>query len=215
MKQVRKLLWLGIGFLAAFVLWTMAVCLLDVQPIGPEGSKVGMATLNGFVHRLTGVHFGLYHITDWLGLVPIFVCMGFAVLGLVQWVRRKQLGKVDFSIFVLGGFYAVTIAMFVLFEKLSINFRPVLINGVLEASYPSSTTLLVMCVMPTAVLQCNHRISIGWLRKLVCRGMAAFTGFMVIGRLLSGVHWVTDIIGGGLLSAGLVLVYAALCGVKD
>ena len=85
--------------LAAFVLWTIAICFLDVRAIGPQGSSVGFAGINGFIHKLTGVHFSLYNITDWLGLVPFFVCMGFGVLGLMQWIKRKSICKVDYDIF--------------------------------------------------------------------------------------------------------------------
>ena len=166
--------------------------------------------VNGFVHNLTGVHFELYNITDWLGLVPIFVCTGFGILGLVQWIKRKSICKVDHDILILGGFYIITIAAYLLFESVVINYRPVLINGYLEASYPSSTTLLVMCVMPTAVMQFNSRIKNKVLRNIVVVTIIAFIAFMVIGRLISGVHWFTDIVGGALLSAGLVLMYRAI-----
>ena len=200
-----------LGFLGAFVLWTLALGRIDVQPIGPEGSAVGFAALNGAVHRLTGVHMGLYTLTDWLGLVPIFVALGFALLGLVQWIRTGHILHVDRDILVLGGFYAATVAAFLFFEQVVINYRPVLIGGILEVSYPSSTTLLVMCVMPTAMLQLRRRIRSSPLRQLVLAVIAAFTLFMVAARLISGVHWLTDIIGGILLSAGLVSLYHSLC----
>ena len=210
MKRIRKNLIVSMCLLAAFVLWTVAICFVDVRAIGPQGSFVGFAGINGFVHNLTGVHWGLYNITDWLGLVPIFVCMGFGILGLVQWIKRKSIRKVDYDIFVLGGFYIVTIAAYLFFESVVINYRPVLINGYLEASYPSSTTLLVMCVMPTAVMQFNSRIKNKVLRNIVVVTIIAFIAFMVIGRLISGVHWFTDIVGGALLSAGLVMMYRAI-----
>ena len=199
----------SLGLLALFALWTIAVCTVDAQTIGPQGSSVGFAALNGYVHTLTGVHFTLYHITDWLGLVPVAVCLAFAVTGLVQWIRRGFF-KVDRDLFVLGGFYIVVIAAYLLFEEVVINYRPVLIDGFPEASYPSSTTLLVLCVMPTAAMQLNRRIRQGACRTAVIWIIVAFTVFMVVGRLLSGVHWLTDIVGGGLLSAALVTMYRAL-----
>ena len=202
------------GLLAAFALWTLAVCLVDVQAVGPEGSCVGMAGFNRLVHEGTGVHFSLYTVTDWLSLVPAGLCMGFAALGLVQWIRRRDIRKVDFDILALGGFYVAVLAAYLLFEKLAVNYRPVLIDGVLEASYPSSTTVLVLCVMTTAMMQFRARIRNGRLRRRVLAACAAFTAFMVIGRLISGVHWVTDIIGGGLLSAGLIMLYASVSGRK-
>lgn len=214
MKRIRKSFMASMSLLTAFVLWTAAICFVDVRAIGPQSSSVGFAGINGFVHDLTGVHWGLYSITDWLGLVPIFVCMGFGILGLVQWIKRKSICKVDYDIFVLGGFYVVTIAAYLFFESVVINYRPVLINGYLEASYPSSTTLLVMCVMPTAVMQFNSRIKNKVLRNIIAVAIIAFIAFMVIGRLVSGVHWFTDIVGGALLSAGLVMLYYSVRGLK-
>ena len=200
--------------LFAFLLWTAAIQFIDVQAIGPQESSVGFATINRFVHNLTGVHMLLYTITDWLGLVPLIFVIGFALLGLIQWIKRKHLLKVDYNILVLGGFYIVVMAVYVLFEMIVTNYRPVLIGGILEASYPSSTTMLVMCVMPTAIIQLNARIKNNVLKRFVASAMIAFIAFMVIGRLVSGVHWFTDIIGGALLSAGLVLLYRAIISLK-
>ena len=211
MEKIRKkMFFMGAGFLGAFVLWTVLVSYVDVRAIGQNASSVGFATLNGYVHNLTGANMFLYTITDWLGLVPIGVAFGFAVLGLVQWVGRKSLFKVDRSILALGGFYIIVLAMYIFFEIVVINYRPVLIDGYLEASYPSSTTMLVMCVMPTAMMQLHARIKSDVFRRCVLISIAAFTAFMVIGRLASGVHWLTDIIGGALVSAGLVITYASV-----
>ena len=203
-RKNKKGLVVAICLLGAFVLWTVLVCLVDVQAIGPRESNVGFATLNVWFHDLTGVHISLYVLTDWLGLVPIFVALGFAAFGGVQWIQRKRLLAVDRSIFILGGFYAVVIAAFLFFEAVVINYRPVLIEGILEASYPSSTTLLVLCVMPTAMMQFFDRIKSTFWRRAMFFVITAYVLFMVVGRLLSGVHWVTDIIGGVLLGAGRV-----------
>ena len=208
-KNKKWLVW-GTSLLAVFVLWTVLVHCVDVQAIGPEGSSVGFATLNGFVHELTGVNLILYTVTDWLGFVPIAVALGFAVLGLVQWIQRKSLCKVDHSILALGVFYIAVMALYLFFETVVINYRPTLIEGYLEASYPSSTTMLVMCVMPTAAMQLNARINNTIVRRCAIITNTSFTAFMVIGRLISGVHWITDIIGGALLSAGLVITYASV-----
>ena len=202
--------WVGVGLLAVSVLWIVLIRFVDVAAIGPEGSSVGFATLNGFVHELTGVNWVLYTVTDWLGLVPIGVAFGFAILGLVQWIKRKSLLKVDQSILTLGGFYIVVMVVYILFEIVVINYRPTLIDGHLEASYPSSTTMLVMCVMPTAMMQLRARMKNDLFRRCVMFVIAVFIAFMVIGRLVSGVHWITDIIGGALLSTAIVLMYYAI-----
>ena len=174
----------------------------------PRDSSVGFATLNGLVHRLTGVNMTLYTITDWLGLVPVAIGFGFAMLGLVQWIKRKNILKVDFNILILGIFYILVLAVYILFETVVINRRPVLINGYLETSYPSSTTLLVLCVMPTAALQFHSRTKGMW-KKIITVAIVAFVVFVIGGRLLSGVHWFSDIVGGIILAGGLVMLYDA------
>ena len=201
---------LPVGLLAAFALWTASVCLVDVQPIGPLGSEVGFAALNGWFHTLTGVHLWLYDLTDLLSVVPLGLCAAFGILGLGQWVRRKKLRRVDRDLLLLGGFYLAVAAFFVAFECFPVNFRPVLIEGRLEASYPSSTTLLVLSVMSTVQMQLRRRLRPGDLRRMVCTMIPCFTAFMVLARLLSGVHWLTDILGGAVLSAALVTDYGAV-----
>lgn len=208
---MKKKFILAFSLLAAFALWTLALCYVDVQPIGPRESSVGFATINGFIHRLTGVNMTLYTITDWLGLVPVAIGFGFAILGLAQWIKRKNILKVDADILVLGVYYLLMLAVYILFETVIINRRPVLINGYLETSYPSSTTLLVLCVMPTAALQLRSRIKAVTLRRIVTIAIVAFVVFLIGGRLISGVHWLSDIVGGVLLAGGLVMLYDAAC----
>jgi len=211
---MKRYLKASLALLTAFVLWTAAVGSIDVRAIGPKGSKIGFSTVNEAFSRLTGVHMTWYVVTDWLSLVPVAFALGFALLGLTQWIGRKKLQKVDFSILTLGGFYLVVLVAYVLFEKMKINYRPVLIDGALEASYPSSTTMLVLCIMITAEMQLCSRIKNRALKHVISVFIGAFILFMVISRLTSGVHWLSDIIGAILLSAGLVTLYTAVCKMK-
>ena len=208
MKKNQNVL-AGILLLVGFAVWTFLIQEVDVQPIGPNGSSVGFAALNGWFHQLTGVHWMLYTLTDWLGLVPIFVCLIFAGIGFVQLVQRKSLFKVDLDILLLGAYYVLVIFSYLLFEMVPINYRPVLIEGFLEASYPSSTTLLVLSVMPTLYFQAQRRLTANALRQAIRIFSVLFSAFMVIGRLVSGVHWLTDIVGAVLLSNGIFLIYKA------
>lgn len=206
----KKSLVLGVIFIFTFALWTIMIQTVDVQEVGLNGTKVGFATFNTWFHSLTGANMTLYTITDWLGLVPILIAMCFGVLGLVQLIKRKNLFKVDFDILILGIYYVIVILCYLIFEMLPINYRPILINGIMEASYPSSTTLLVLCVMPTLVFQGDFRLKIGKVKKIIKNVTLIFSAFMVVGRLVSGVHWATDIIGSCLLSAGLFYVYKGI-----
>ena len=208
MKEIRrKELLAGIVLLAVFALWTVLIRHIDVQNAGPNGTEIGFATINVWFHRFTGVHLLVYTITDWLGLVPIIICMCFGVLGLVQLVKRRSLFTVDSDILMLGVYYVVVILGYLLFEMVPINYRPILIDGNLEASYPSSTTLLVLTVMPTLKYQSDRRIANPVIRKVIMVFVIVFAAFMVIGRLISGVHWATDIIGSVFLSSGLFTIY--------
>ena len=208
-KGIKNLI-SGIVFIIAFMIWTILILILDVQPIGVKGTNIGFATINSWFHSLTGVNMTLYTITDWLGLVPIFICMFFGLVGLVQLVKRKNLLKVDFDIIILGVYYVIVILCYLIFEMHPINYRPILINGFMEASYPSSTTLLVLCVIPTLVFQANQRLKSITLKSFITIFAVAFSIFMVVGRLISGVHWLTDIIGSCLLSAGLFYTYKGI-----
>ena len=210
-KNIKAKICAALFLLAAFALWTWAVSRVDVLPVGPQGSAVGFASVNRRFHQFTGVHWGIYTLTDWLGLIPIATAALFGLLGLCQWIRRKSLRKVDPSLFLLAGFYGAVMAAYVLFEIFPVNYRPVLIEGVLEASYPSSTTLLMLTVLPTAALQLRGRIRSPLFRRCAVLLILLFAAVTVMGRLISGVHWITDIIGGVLLSAGLVTLYDALC----
>ena len=206
----KRILFLGSIFIVVFIIWTLVIQKVDVQPIGVKGTNIGFAAINCWFHKLTGVNMMLYFITDWLGLIPIFVCMIFGGVGAVQLIDRRSLFKVDYDIIILGIYYIIVILGYLIFEMTPINYRPILIEGVMEASYPSSTTLLVLCVMPTLVEQANRRLSKITVKRVVKVLVICFSTFMVLGRLISGVHWITDIIGSIMLSVGLFCIYKAV-----
>ena len=197
----------GMIMLMMFAVWTILIQTVDVKPVGQKGTDVGFSGLNLWFHKMTGVHMRVYTLTDWLGLVPIAICMVFGVVGLVQLIRRRSLLKVDKDIILLGIYYILVISAYLIFEMIPINYRPIPIEGRMETSYPSSTTLLVMSVMPTLIFQAHRRVKSYALRYGINVFTVLFTAFMVIGRTISGVHWLTDIIGSVLLSAGLYLLY--------
>lgn len=206
-KCKKNFIMTGVLFLL-FAVFTAIVTHVDVQQIGPEQSSVGLASLNQFVLNLFGVNLLWYNITDWLGVVAILFAIGFAALGLCQLIKRKSLLKVDHQILLLGGFYVLVVAIYVFFELVVINYRPIILHTSLEASYPSSHTMIVICIMATAMLEFyrlfqNQKT---WLRLLdsVSVLLIAVT---VVGRLISGVHWFTDIVAAVILSAALVALY--------
>jgi undecaprenyl-diphosphatase len=205
----------SVALLAAFALWTALVQCVDVQPVGQNGTNIGFATFNVWFHGVTGVHMGIYTVTDWLGLVPIAVCMCFGVLGTMQLVRRRSLLRVDADLLLLGAYYIVVILCYLVFEMVPINYRPIPIDGIMEASYPSSTTLLVLSVMPTLKFQVDRRAKGPAARGATTSFAVAFSVLMVLGRLVAGVHWATDIVGAVLLATALFMAYRAAVALAD
>ena len=192
---------------AVFVLYTAAVALIDVKPVGQMNSNVGMATINKALSDAIGVHMIWYDITNILGILALLIAAFFGVVGVIQLVTRKSLLKVDRDIIILGCFYVMVIVCYVLFDHFAINYRPVMLEDTLEASYPSSHTMLAVCVMSTAICQLKWKMRDEHVSRIVQGVLAVLIVLTVVGRMISGVPWFTDIIGGVLLSAFLVSLY--------
>lgn len=205
-KNQRNFIITGALFLA-FILYTIAVKVVDVQAVGPENSKIGFAAINQAVFIFFGDNPFWYSATEVTGILALFVAAAFGLLGVAQLVTKKSITKVDTDIIILGGFYVLVMIFYVLFEVLVINYRPVILEEGLEASYPSSHSMLVFCIMITAIMQFRSRISEK--RVLLAAEIVSIViiSVTVLGRLVSGVHWFTDILGGVLLGTALVMLY--------
>ena len=191
------LIFLAIGF-------TVLVKVVDVKQVGVNETSIGFATVNQFVFNFFGVNMVWYHITDWLGLVPIFMAMTYALIGLIQLIKRKSLFKVDKEIIILGIFYFIVIVLYLFFEKVIVNYRPILMNGFIEASYPSSHTLMTICLCGSSIIV-NRKLFNNKITKFMNILSIAIILITIIGRLISGVHWFTDIIGGIFISIALLM----------
>ena len=209
MKRNRRILTASVSGLL-FAVLIILVRFVDVQAIGPEGTRIGLSHLNRLVFESLGVRMLWYEITDWLGIAAIGTALLFAVVGLAQWVKRKSIWKVDREILALGALYLTVIGLYVLFELLIVNYRPIIMPGSVhpEASFPSSHTMLVCVIMGSAIPLLGKYVKSDVLctvSRVICAAIIAIT---VIGRLFSGVHWFTDILGGILISVMLLNLYA-------
>ena len=211
MKRKRKILTASVGGLL-FAVLIILVRFVDVQAIGPEGTRIGLSHLNRLVFEKLGVRMLWYEITDWLGIAAISTALLFAVAGLAQWVKRKSIWKVDREILALGALYLIVIALYVLFELLIVNYRPIIMPGSIhpEASFPSSHTMLVCVIMGSAIPLLGEYVKSDVLCKALRIICAAIIAITVFGRTISGVHWFTDILGGILISVILLNLYTAL-----
>lgn len=209
----RKYLITSIVCFTLFIILAILLIFVDKTPIGPNNSSVGLSKLNGWVSELIGVNFTLYNITDWGGILPILTAICYAILGLIQWIKRKSIKNVDKSILVLGIFYLLIFGIYMIFNYVVINYRPVLINGYLEPSFPSSTTLMSITFMMLSIYQTNRLIHNKKLQSFIKLISIAVMLFLVIGRIISGVHWITDIIASIVLSIAIVNLYYFICSI--
>ena len=201
----RRILTAGVGGVLTVILIAL-VRLADVAPIGAQGTSIGLSHLNQFVFDLFGVHILWYNITDWLGVAAVLTGFVFAVTGLVQLIKRRSLLKVDREILSLGGLYIVVIGLYLFFENVIINYRPIIMPDNTSPE-PSSHTMLVCVIMGSAAMLINRYIRNKPLNRILRAVCYVIIGVTVVGRLIAGVHWFTDILGGILISVTLLSLY--------
>ena len=206
----KKNIIISIVLVLVAIFYTILVKSIDLQAIGPNGSIVGFATINKFFSNLIGVHMSLYKLTEYLGYLALLLAFNYALIGILQLFKRKSLLKIDKEIIILGIFYVIVIGLYIFFEKVIINYRPVLIDGVLEASYPSSHTLLALCICGSSLIINKYLFKD---KKSAKYGNIIAIILMIsilLGRLISGVHWLSDIIGGVLISLALLTIFKTI-----
>ena len=185
------------------IVYTYLVKAVDVKEIGPNNSSVGFSTINESFKNLVGSSNTIYKISEIFGYLILLLVLIYGCIGLYQLIKRKNLLKVDKEIIILGCFYVLMMIVYIFFEKCAINYRPILIDGELEASYPSSHTILSLCVGLSSLI-----ISQKYFNKKYINTINIITivlmSLVLITRTLSGVHWISDIIGGVIISLTLI-----------
>mgnify|MGYP000409424730 CR=1 FL=1 len=202
----KKNLYISIFLIFLSVLFTILVKVIDVKPIGPNNSKVGFSFINEFFHKSIGVNMVWYKITYILGIIIILIAVSYALIGIIQLLKRKSIKKVDREIILLGIFYIVIAVIYVFFEKFIVNYRPILMEGVLSASYPSSHTMLAICICVSSIMV-NNKIFKNEFTNSFNVILFILLLVVVIGRFISGVHWASDIIGGIIISSSLLMSF--------
>jgi len=205
----RKKLIITILLLISSIIFIVLLKRIDIKCDAVNNSCIGFATINQFIFNKIGVNMTWYVITDWLGIIPILMSMVYAIIGLKQLMKRKSIRKVDKEIIILGIFYVAVISIYILFEKYIINYRPILMNGFLEASFPSSHTLMTICLCGSSII-INNRLFKNKFTKIINVISLFIIIITIIGRLISGVHWFTDIVGGILISSFLLMLFYSI-----
>jgi len=206
-KKNIKLLGITILLFLIFAAFSAVVLYVDRQPVGVNGTLVGLATINTKVLAALGSSQLCYKISEYLGWGAFAFCGHFGMMGILQWIRRKNIFKVDARIIALGIFYFTMLGIYFLFDKISINYRPVLIDGQMEQSYPSSHTMMSLCLCATSIMNFKYYFKNNNVSKALVIICGVIMGIIMVTRILSGVHWLSDIIGSGLLASALSMTY--------
>ncbi len=217
MTNTKRNIIISIVLIICAIVYTFLVKTVDVKQIGPDNTSVGFATVNEAVANKLPFNETLYKITKYLGYVSLAAVGAYALVGLVQLIKRKSLFKVDREIIALGIFFVIVLALYVAFEIVIVNYRPVILDSEVgvEASFPSSHTVLAICVC-TSIIMVNKKIfeNVKGI-KLVNIGALLVLFGTAIGRTLSGVHWISDIVGGVIISAALLMTFYTVINAKN
>ena len=212
---MRKKFWIYISIacvlLLTFVALTVALVCVDVQKAGESQAPVGFATLNEAVFDTLGQNEFDRKMSELFGALMIAAVGAFGVLGLVQVIRRKGILRADRELYFMAGGLVLLAVAYVFFEVLVINYRPVLEDGELAASYPSSHTMLAVAVAGMGAIYLLRRRKPEIWHGLLSAALIGLACVTVASRLFSGVHWLTDIVGGLLLGGVIVAAYGAAC----
>ncbi len=208
MSKKKKLL-IDMCFLLFMVslVYTLLIKFVDVRGIAADGSNVGFASINSFFKDLLPFNKTWYEISNVLGFIAILIAVLYAMLGCYQLVQVKKISKVDKRLLILAGFYIVFAILYVVFDKVAINYRPVMIDGEVEASFPSTHTMLAICICGSSLLVSKYFVTHKEIRKYIDVMSWGLMIFIVIARVLAGVHWITDIIGGIIISLLLLMIF--------
>ena len=223
MTRQGKLYLAGL-FYVLFLALIVLLCLADRQPVAAGDTVVGLATVNawfaiaaaglsggGIMDGSTALSPQLYQLTEYLGYFSLLVAACFALLGFVQLLRRRSLKKVDRQLLAMGGLFIVLAVLYVFFEKVIINYRPIVLPGESgpEASFPSSHTMLTVTILGSVCIVLRTYVKNDGLRVLLRVVCVLLILAMVCGRLLCGCHWLTDILGGVLVSCAMLALFDA------
>lgn len=189
------------------IAYTVLVKFFDVKNIGPNNTEVGFSTINNYVYNYIKLNMVWYKISEYIGYLAILIVFIYAFIGLLQLIKRKSLKGIDKEIIALGVFYVLVMCIYIFFEKFVVNYRPYIIDGGLEASYPSSHTLLALCICGSGIIINNKLYNNKKHIKIINMILLIIMILILVGRIISGVHWISDIIGGILISSTLLSCY--------
>ncbi|MBR0431578.1 phosphatase PAP2 family protein [Candidatus Saccharibacteria bacterium] len=205
-KSYKKYFILAGVFAVISIIFTVLVTLIDVKLVGAGHTAVGFSAINDVIFRWLGTSTFWDKFSDYCLLFSIFIMLCFAAFGLFQWIKRKNLKKVDIDIFLLGGTYMLLFALYFIFDHIVINYRPVLEEGQLINSFPSSHIMCIIGVIATTIFELPRYIKSKTARVILTILLIIFMGVSAFARVASGMHWFTDVLAA--IFFGLTIAFA-------
>lgn len=193
--------------LTAFVLLIIMLKTVDTAAIGPENTVIGLSRINEATHNAIGESSTWYLISEASGALAFPVALVFAFYGIYELIKKKSFKAVDKELYCLAALYASAAVIYLFFETVIINYRPILEKGELAASFPSSHTLISITVYGSAAIILKSVLHDKKKKTTISSVLIFLMILTVVARLFSGVHWLTDIIGAILVSSSLLLLF--------
>lgn len=139
-------------------------------------------------------------------LLASFAILGvFVVLGLYQLITRKSLLKVDHRLLWMILPLVLIAITYVVFDKfLVLNIRP---NGSGEASFPSTHVMVVSTIFLIIALNLPYYIKSKTAWIIIDIAMLLLIVLVCVGRVLSEMHWLSDVLGGLAFAIIFAVIY--------
>jgi undecaprenyl-diphosphatase len=190
---------------------------LDVAAIGPENTSIGFSTINWWLHNLTGVNMTWYKVSNITGYLAIAFALAVWIIAIIQLIKRKSFAKIDKEIAWASILYIVLALVYFFFKVVVINYRPIIMPGDLhvEGSFPSSHTLFAWTIYTSLIFLIKKYVTKKNLKVILEILVWLIIAVTLVGRILSGAHWGTDILGGILIGNALVIGYSAILVYND
>lgn len=195
------------GLFLVFAIFTILVKFVDTSVVATTGTQIGLSSINKPLFDFFGANETWGTISTLLFVIAGVVVLTLATIAVVEMIKSKSLFKINHKLLLVALLYVLTAIFYVIFEFVIINYRPLLDEGLIKASYPSSHTLLICVVCLSACLIVPDYIKSNPLKITITTILCLISVLAPITRLLAGMHWFTDVVASIILSLALVMLY--------
>lgn len=196
---IISILWL------ILLIFTILVSFVDVKIFNVTNTKIGLYSLNKIflVNSINSNYINI--ISNGIFLICLLVIILMLLLITFEYFKTKKINKNNLNFFI---HFLIMVLIWIIFDKiLIINYRPILINGNIEGSYPSTHVMVSTFVLLFLSDQLKKIFKNDKIFYIISIGLIIIQS---ISRILLTMHWFTDIIGGLLI--GCLLFFTFLRG---